>query len=78
MGAHSIFLRGGGCYDAALRSQSSYISINRLSATAEGYRNISGTSQVLLAGGQVLFGESLVLTWLKMSEIILTGHKTQI
>ena len=33
--------RGRGCHDAALRSQSSYISINRLSATAEGYRNIS-------------------------------------
>ena len=37
-----------------------------------------GTSEVLLAGGQVLFGESLVLTRLKMSEIILTGRKTQI
>ena len=32
---------GGGCHDAALRSQSNNISINRLSATAEGYRNIS-------------------------------------
>ena len=43
------------------------------------------TSQVLLAGGQVVFlGGSPVfcltlrLTWLKMSEIILTGHKTLI
>ena len=36
-----FFFRGGGRHDAALRSQSSYISINRLSATAEGYRNIS-------------------------------------
>ena len=37
----SFFFFGGGCHDAALRSQSSNISINRLSATAEGYRNIS-------------------------------------
>ena len=37
----SFFFWGGGCHDAAVRSQSSNISINRLSATAEGYRNIS-------------------------------------
>ena len=37
-----------------------------------------GQDNVLLAGGQVLFGESLVLTRLKMSEIILTGYKTEI
>ena len=32
-----------------------------------------GQANVLLAGGQVLFGESLVLTRLKMSEIIRLG-----
>ena len=41
------------------------------------------TSQVLLAGGQVFFlGElvfspHLTIDWLKMSEIILMGRKTQ-
>ena len=41
------------------------------------------TSQVLLAGGQVFvlgdlpFSPHLPIDWLKMSEIILTGRKTQ-
>ena len=39
--AHIPFFFGGGgtAMMRLLRSQSSYISINRLSATAEGYRN---------------------------------------
>ena len=47
-------------------------------------RVICETSQALLAGGQVFFSgishfcPTLRLTRLKMREIILTGHKTQI